>query len=157
MNTKLLEQITRIVADELKNRTFRRKALTWYRPLESTIQLINLQKSRWGDYFDLNLGVWLVSLRPHYMPRSVDAHVMCRIESVPESPSKIRDALNAEDAWRMDMEQRKETLHNAFNVAEWQFFGRLLFQTGIESFLKSPSIPDLFVKKELKDHLGIKD
>ncbi len=52
MNKKNLESV---ISDSLQLGDFRKKGMTWYRQRKESLQVLNLQKSSYGDQYYLNL------------------------------------------------------------------------------------------------------
>jgi hypothetical protein len=90
---KVLEaQITSV----LKPLTYTKRGGTWHRDRGKIISVVNLQKSRWGDDFYLNVGVYLKQLGGEERPPESRCHVRCRAETLAGMP-KLPDDLKEVD------------------------------------------------------------
>lgn len=89
-NNPIMEALSECVPAE----GFRRKASTWYSDKEQTILLVNLQRSRWGPQYYVNLAVWVKALGPAALPKEADCHIRCRLGAlVPEEMETTVSAL----------------------------------------------------------------
>ena len=70
------------IAPQLKVAGFRKKARTWWRNVDEAIQVVNLQKSPYGERLYVNLGVYLTRLGPETSPPENRCHVQARLERV---------------------------------------------------------------------------
>ena len=73
------------VTPTLKASGFKKKAKTWWRHSPEVIQVLNLQKSSYGDSLYVNLGVYLRSLGEEQNPPESRCHVRVRLERVAHS------------------------------------------------------------------------
>jgi hypothetical protein len=87
------------LAPRLKALGFRKKARTWWRDAESSIQVINLQKSGYGAAIYVNRGIYLNDLGAEPSPPERRCHIRSRLERVvgPELCEVVRSA-DAESA-----------------------------------------------------------
>lgn len=76
------------ISAPLKAARFRKKARTWHRINDGTIDVFNIQKSPYGDGLYLNLGVYLTSLGPELSPPEYRCHIQVRLEHVAH-PSRV--------------------------------------------------------------------
>jgi len=70
------------IAPELKLRGFKKKARTWWRTTDDSIQVINLQKSAYGEALYTNLGIYVRSLGSELSPPEYRCHIRARLEKV---------------------------------------------------------------------------
>ncbi len=73
------------IAPALKASGFRKKAKTSWRHCPEVIQVLNLQKSPYGDNLYINLGVYVRSLGAEQYPPENRCHVQIRLEWVAHS------------------------------------------------------------------------
>ncbi|WP_082585445.1 DUF4304 domain-containing protein [Hydrogenophaga sp. Root209] len=73
------------IAPFLKVSGFKKKAKTWRRHCPDVIQVLNLQKSPYGDNMYVNLGVYVRSLGEEQNPPENRCHVQVRLERVTQS------------------------------------------------------------------------
>jgi hypothetical protein len=88
------------------------------------IHVIGLQKSRWGSEYCLETGIWLKVFGPDESPKFYECHVQLRLSSDSGLGDNIESALNEEDYWRMDPEERFKIISGTLERAEVEFFGR---------------------------------
>jgi hypothetical protein len=70
------------ISPPLKAQGFRKKSRTWWRTGEDTIQVVNLQKSPFGQRLYINLGVYVRQLGQESNPAQHNCHVQTRLEKV---------------------------------------------------------------------------
>lgn len=70
------------IAPSLKEKGFKKKAKTWWRQSPDVIQVLNLQKSPYGDNLYVNLGIYLKALGEEKAPPENRCHVRVRLERV---------------------------------------------------------------------------
>ncbi|TAG82945.1 MAG: DUF4304 domain-containing protein, partial [Burkholderiales bacterium] len=64
------------ISPTLKTQGFRKKARTWWRDREETIQVLNIQKNPWGSGgLYINLGVYIRELGQDSSPAAHKCHV----------------------------------------------------------------------------------
>ena|SRR5687768_5205063 len=68
------------LAPDLKVRGYKKSGPTWRRAKDDTLQVLNLQKSDFGDSFYLNVGLYLTALGDERRPTEYRCHVRCRAE-----------------------------------------------------------------------------
>jgi Domain of unknown function (DUF4304) len=81
---------------------FHRKSSTWYRDLNETVLVVEVQKSNFGEQYYLNLGVFVKGLVPGQKdklpPKENECHIRFRIEALkPEDEAHFKQMLNVED------------------------------------------------------------
>ena len=76
----LTAQFAGELAPDMKSRGFRKTGPNWHRDLDSMIQVLNIQKSQWGDQFYINLGIYLKDLGNEAHPTEYRCHVRARAE-----------------------------------------------------------------------------
>ena len=77
-----------LIAPPLKALGFKKRARTWWRHRDETIQVLNLQKSSFGERLYVNLGVYVKALETEEFPPEQRCHVQVRLERVvPEERS----------------------------------------------------------------------
>ncbi|RLE23550.1 MAG: hypothetical protein DRJ65_11625 [Acidobacteria bacterium] len=79
----------------LKHAGFSKKAATWYRCTENTIQVVNLQGSQWSKIFFINLGVYLRSLGSSKQPAEYDCHIRTRLSQIVRNRYRLSELLDA--------------------------------------------------------------
>lgn len=90
------------ISTALASRQFERKSNTWYRDLEETVLVVDLQKSGFGAQHYINLGVFLKEVaerRPNKLPpREHECHIRFRLAPSENLPETMSGLLDLEDA-----------------------------------------------------------
>ena len=149
--------VSKILAEILPDFGFlRRKSQDWYRDLGSVVHVIGLQKSRWGDSYYVNLGVWIKALGGEVRPRYYQCHIQQRLEMIALRRNELDLALNEEDYWKMDAEERARVLKLELSNAQFVFFREMASSDAVRSYLLKPdSEKNLAVKRTLKEFWGL--
>jgi hypothetical protein len=143
------------VAEIMRELGYMQRSRRWYRNHGDILHVVSLQKSSWGDYYYLNLGIWLQPLESNPAPPEHHCHIRCRAGEFPDDPKDLDKALNEEDYWRMDPDQRKQILKLALCNAEFHFFRNLTSIRAVKEFLATKESRNKFVTKALRDFLGV--
>src|SRR5687767_3325213 len=78
--------IEEAIAPAMKSNGFKKKARTWWRTTDDSVQVVNLQKSAYGEQLYVNLGLFIRSLGSEQTPPENRCHIRARLELVvPES------------------------------------------------------------------------
>jgi hypothetical protein len=83
------------IALQLKNAGFRKKVRTWWRQVDEVIQVVNLQKSPYGERLYVNLGIYVTRLGSESSPAENRCHVQARLDRVVD-PSRRQAVASAE-------------------------------------------------------------
>jgi hypothetical protein len=83
------------IAPQLKAAGFRKKARTWWRNVDEAIQVVNLQKSPYGERLYVNLGIYVTRLGSETSPPENRCHVQARLERVTD-PARLAAISSAE-------------------------------------------------------------
>jgi hypothetical protein len=78
----LTAQFAGELAADIKARQFRKSGPNWHRDINSLIQVLNIQKSQWGDQFYINVGIYLKDLGNETRPTEYRCHVRCRADAL---------------------------------------------------------------------------
>lgn len=143
--------VKEIVHDELTKLDFKKRGLNWYKRYKEVIHVVALQKSAWGHSYYINLAVWVNELGLSEQPKCRECHLQVRLASIDGSPNEIDAALNEEDYWKMDAEQRRGIIKLALCNAEFAFFQELKSFAQVKQFLKSRPCINLAVTKALAE------
>lgn len=87
----MIEDIFKIT---LKKYNFRKKKRTWYRNFEEITQVINLQKSTFGDNYYINLALWFNTLGDNKSPPDNLCHLRVRLSSIVEDRKELEKWLD---------------------------------------------------------------
>src|SRR5689334_1328791 len=102
--------VTSNLNQELIALGFKRKATYWYRAINDVVDVVGLQKSRWGEQHYINLAVWIKKIEKRDFPKVRECHIQCRLDAVSETPDNLSRALDEEDSWKMDADTRREII-----------------------------------------------
>jgi hypothetical protein len=130
---------------------FVRKQGCWYRVLPDLTQVIGLQKSRWGNYYDLCLGLSIGQLGGAEYPKIRECHIQARAEDFVEDRNELTAALNEEDYWKTDADSRRETIKLAVSSAQFYFFKETDDLNKVRNYLLTKTSSTLAVNKNAKD------
>ena len=111
-NSKDLEAI---VTSVLKPEGYRKKGANWYSETDDCILMVNLQKSRWGGQFYINLAVLVTDLNKNNTPQEYDCHIRARLDEVAPNSNEVKKALDLEDT-TVPTETKIETLFNTLST-----------------------------------------
>jgi uncharacterized protein DUF4304 len=132
---------------------FEKRGLTWYRSYEEVVHVAELRKSRWGNFYHINLAVGVKKLLVDKHPKSRQCHLQAPLSDFSGRPDEVDSALNEEDYWKMDSEHRREVVKLALGTAELDFSRKLTSLSQVKQFLeRKPSI-NLAISKSLKEIL----
>jgi hypothetical protein len=98
--------IVRSVDEVLLGSGFKKCGATWQRTTSETISVISLQKSRWGDSYYLNHGIWLAVLGNVANPKVHQCHLTKRL-----SGAKLEAALDLQT--ELSEAERRKTVRSA--------------------------------------------
>ena len=73
------------IAPGMKALGFRKKARNWWRTNDYAIQVLNLQKSQFGEQLYVNVAVYLSQLGNETSPPHNRCHVQARLEAIVDS------------------------------------------------------------------------
>lgn len=83
------------LADTLRAAGFARKRpSSWFRSTPDVVQVVNLQKSQWGDQYYVNFAVWLLALGHAELPPQAQCHVRLRADDIVSSKVELRRLLD---------------------------------------------------------------
>jgi len=84
------------LAAGLKALGFKKKARTWMREDASVFQLLNIQKSQFGEQMYVNVAVYLKALGPETAPPERRCHIRARLERI--APKELFEDIRTLDA-----------------------------------------------------------
>ena len=115
-----------IIGEELELLDFKKHRADWYRQGEQVIFVVGLQKSQWGNQHYINLAIWVNALGEAQFPCVQECHIQCRLENLsPDKANALAGALDEEDGWKMDAEERRDIIKFCLGNAEFLFFREL--------------------------------
>jgi hypothetical protein len=69
-------------AEPLKVAGYKKKDFNWTRMNDETCLIVNIQKSRWGEWAYVNMGVFVYLLGSEVHPKEYECHIRFRLEDV---------------------------------------------------------------------------
>ena len=69
-------------AEPLKAAGYKKKDFNWTRMNDETCLIVNIQKSRWGEWAYVNMGVFVYLLGSESNPKEYQCHIRFRLEDV---------------------------------------------------------------------------
>ena len=69
-------------AEPLKVAGYKKRDFNWSRMNDETCLLVNIQKSRWGEWAYVNMGVFVYLLGSEVNPKEHNCHIRFRLEDV---------------------------------------------------------------------------
>lgn len=100
------DELRRCVVEELGSAGLQQRGRHWYLHGADAIAVAELQKSRWGNQFYVNLAVWLNLLGEKAHPRESECHIRIRLGGI--GPQEADAALNLDSA--LSEVERRERL-----------------------------------------------
>ena len=167
--TKALEAL---FTQALRPKGYRRDGRTWRLDTPETTVVVNLQKSRWSDAYDINLGALIKSLpdppdrpRNRARPSIVDCHYCVRVDdlfhdkqhkedSVSPRQATVRALLDF-NALKIDVEKRTLGLQVIMRERMLPFLELCQTERGIETIVKEWGDPSYMMHWQLRDRLGL--
>lgn len=126
----------------LRQSGFKKKGSSWFRETHQLVEILTLEKSRFGSEYYGHIGYWLKTLGPYTGQKAWDCHVDTRFEEVltPKTIRMIRDVMDPEQ--RIEYETRR-TLTSELIV------------TILEPYLRDTETIDGLKKAVEMTHLGV--
>jgi hypothetical protein len=124
---------------------FARNGDTWYRSATETVQVVNLQKSAWGEQYYLNVGLWFRALGEQAHPKEQHCHVRTRVEDLLADGSRTKDLLD------LDVEMadvvRKEQFAGLVRSQLLPFFDECRTIDGVRPLYAAGRLSRSFIRK----------
>ena len=150
--------VKEILNAELLLLGFHKHNACWYKDCEEIICVVGLQRSQWGKQYYINLAIWIKSIGQAEYPQVRECHIQCRLENIlTEKADDLRAALDEEDAWKMDLEERRDILKLGVCNADFLFFLELNTLGKIRNFIQRGPKVNLAVAKAVRDKLNLTD
>lgn len=136
------------LAPGLKALGFKKKARTWTRETPDAFQVVNLQKSAFGEQVYVNVAVYLKALGDETSPPEHRCHIRARLERIaPESLAEEIRSLNA--SLPISAVLLSALLDHAVVWLE-----RVSSWPGLDSFVESSMAKHCFVHVKVRAHLA---
>jgi hypothetical protein len=142
----------------LKDAQFQRKSSTWYRDLEETVLVVDLQKSNFGQQYYVNLGVMVKGLPANHgggnlPPKENQCHIRVRIEALkPEEEDQLKGMLNLEDG-SIGVVERQERIAGAIKHVALPFLNQCSTRAGIRDADRRGQLGPALVYKSVRDSI----
>jgi hypothetical protein len=117
----------------LKPLGFHRRGSNWYRSLNEVVQVANLQRSKWGPQFYVNVGILIRQIEDIASPRHSQCHLIGRLEMF---VSESRREYCVVDLDSSTAEKRWESILQTFRNEVVPFFTTCVDESGIRRFLR---------------------
>jgi len=131
------------IAPKLKALGFRKKARTWWRKSEGAVQVINIQKSEFGDQLYVNLGLYLKRMGEEEFPPERRCHIRSRLERV------VPEELFEEVRSAVATEEPSQKLVESIVVVGAEWLSKLSTEQGLQQFLSTGLAQKCFVHRAL--------
>lgn len=145
--------IEKILKKLLIAKGFKQKKNCWYIDLVETIALIDLQKSKWGNQYYINLAINLKSiLGTNLYPKENESHIRTRLTSLLSENEKLNleKSLNLEDELYSEI-QRKQLITSTIITIVMPIFENLSSIKLIKEFLIKPESKKYLIDRKVKE------
>jgi Domain of unknown function (DUF4304) len=105
--TKRANPLQLALEDVLSPAGFSSKGDSWFRRMDETVEVVNLQKSQYGRQYYLNYGIWFRALGEESFPKEERCHIRLRAGAIVSSEAQLGRLLNLESGVA-DVERRSE-------------------------------------------------
>ena len=137
--------IEEAIAPAMKSYGFKKKARTWWRATDDSVQVVNLQKSAYGEQLYINLGLFVRSLGSEQTPPENRCHIRARLERV--VPESLYLSVTSASSYAVPSEE----LVNALLLHGIGWFEKLGSPAGRRSLLNEASSSRWFISKEARE------
>lgn len=104
-----------ILDKTFRNAGFAKKSNSWYRSEADAIVVLNLQKSDFGNYYYLNVGVSLMALSTDVFPKENHCHIQLRADSLlNDDLITLNRALNLDEGDESDLAEFVDLMKGKF-------------------------------------------
>lgn len=136
---------------------FQRRGDHWYRAVPPTIQVANLQKSRFGGRFYLNICLGIPELSGIALPKEYQCELRIRASALrPDNPTEIANLLDA-DSTEIPEAARRLKLELFVREAVLPFFDRVGDIARLRSALEDGALAQALVTQPLRVFLESTD
>ena len=135
--------IEALVAPALKAAGYKKKARTWWRTTADSVQVVNLQKSPYGEQVYVNLGLYVRALGTEEFPPENRCHIQARLERV--VPAELHQSVAAVNS----VSRPTESFVRAIAVG-LSWLEAIASPEGRKIFLASPESSRCFVNAQVR-------
>lgn len=136
------------IEDVLGPAGFRRKGNSWYLRSSEVVELLNLQKSRWGPTYYLNFAVWLLALGNEVFPNEEKCHVRLRADSIAPSERELEGLLSLESG--VSDSDRRTALSRFLESYVLPFAAECETVAGLRSLLATGKLRKALIRAEAR-------
>lgn len=105
-----MKELVEIINSVVSERGFRKKGQSWYLKVNDVLQIVNLQKSQYGNQFYINFGVFLGKAEIEDKVKSNACHVQFRFNSVASVSENEKASLALDLDSSMSFEDRLQII-----------------------------------------------
>ncbi len=129
---------------------YQQKSGAWYREVPVGLHVLSLQKSTWGDQYDVNLGVYVRDLGPARWPRVHKCHFYTRGSSLGGSESRWRETFDAET----ELCNRREQVSKLLGQFVFPFLSSIDTKEGLRNAHAEVLLANGLMLKALRQYLA---
>jgi hypothetical protein len=108
---------------------FSRKGNSWFRRGTDVVQVVNLQKSQYGQKYYINFAVWLLALGETQFPREEQCHIRFRVDSLVTNEDQYQELLDLES--NLNIDNRDDLLRQTLTSSLQPFIDTTFTTQGI--------------------------
>ena len=124
----------------------------WFRSSDEVVQVVNLQKSRWGTQYYINYGIWFRSLGKTTRPREAQCHIRLRLSDVrPRLKGKLERLLDLDP----EVPDRRKALAKMLAKYLVPLADSCLTVKGIKKLLATGRLPEHHLTLDARRALGL--
>ncbi len=140
--------------DALEPVGFHRKGDSWFATSEDVVQVVNLQKSQYGQQYYVNVGLWLSALGPPAkpQPKEEQCHIRLRLTAISPDENELRRLLDLETA--ISEGTRKSELAALVASQLVPFMGSAKTVSGVRTLLERGALKKAMVHAAAKKLLS---
>ena len=141
-----------ILDQSLREFGFKKKSSSWYRSSNDVVQVVNLQRSQYGNQYYFNCGIGIKGLGLPDFPKEQQCHIRFRAASVvpDETRSKIEAIFDLDNDDFLDDERSREALSLVEEVL-LPILNRCSSKNGIIDSIKNGVFVRAMIHKDIKD------
>ena len=143
------KQFKTVFGDVAKANGFERAYGGWFKESVECIAVLDLQKSNYGDYFELNIKIYVQGMFGNKYQKGKDLVKKDIGNIFTRQPKNFNDVFNFDNP--QDDEIRKERLETLFNTFLTPFTNKALSRSGIKDMAEKEG---LFLLPAVKEELG---
>ncbi|WP_437483775.1 DUF4304 domain-containing protein [Sorangium sp. So ce1014] len=141
----------------LKSAQFLRKSGTWYRNVEETVLIVDVQRSNFGQQYYINLGIFVKGLAQQLTklpPKESECHIRLRLESLmPEAEEQASQALLDLENISIGFDERQIRIREAIDSVALPFLLQCSTRAGICEANRSGRLGSAVIHKSVRNAL----